>query len=92
MFRVFVLMAIGVGGVSKLTAVWALADVAMGLMAMVNLVAIVLLGKWAFAAIRDFQRQTDAGADPVFVAEEADLPGRLEGDIWSRPAEVGSRA
>ena len=90
-FRVFVLMAIGVGGVSKLTAVWALADVAMGLMALVNLVAIVLLGKWAFAAIKDFHRQSDAGVDPTFVAEEADLPGRLVGDIWSRPAEVGSK-
>ncbi len=35
--RVLVLVAIGVGGVSQLTAVWALADVAMGLMALVNL-------------------------------------------------------
>ncbi|MEC9322621.1 MAG: alanine/glycine:cation symporter family protein [Actinomycetota bacterium] len=90
-FRVVVLMAIGVGGVSKLTAVWALADVAMGLMALVNLVAIVLLGKWAFAAIKDFHQQSDVGADPVFIAEEADLPGHLFGDIWSRPAPVGSK-
>lgn len=86
--RVLVLVAIGVGGVSQLTAVWALADVAMGLMALVNLVAIVLLGKWAFAAIKDFQRQVDSGVDPVFVAEDADLPGRLEGDIWQREAKV----
>ena len=71
--------------------VWALADVAMGLMALVNLVAIVLLGKWAFAAIKDFHQQSDAGADPVFIAEEADLPGHLFGDIWSRPAPVGSK-
>ncbi|MCK5755520.1 MAG: alanine:cation symporter family protein [Mycobacterium sp.] len=90
-FRVVVLMAIGVGGVSKLTAVWALADVAMGLMALVNLVAIVLLGKWAFAAIKDFHRQSEAGADPVFIADEAGLPGHLFGDIWSRPAAVGSK-
>ncbi|WP_163887503.1 alanine/glycine:cation symporter family protein [Mycolicibacterium hippocampi] len=87
-FRVLVLVAIGVGGVSQLTAVWALADVAMGLMALVNLVAIVLLGKWAFAAIKDFHRQVDSGVDPVFVAEDADLPGRLEGDIWQREAKV----
>jgi len=90
-FRVVVLIAIGVGGVSKLTAVWALADVAMGLMALVNLVAIVLLGKWAFAAIKDFHQQSDAGADPVFIADEAGLPGHLFGDIWSRPAAVGSK-
>ncbi|CAA0124304.1 Amino-acid carrier protein AlsT [Mycolicibacterium vanbaalenii] len=89
-FRVLVLVAIGVGGVSQLTAVWALADVAMGLMALVNLVAIVLLGKWAFAAIKDYHRQVDSGVDPVFVAEEAGLPGSLEGDIWQREAKVKS--
>ena len=85
-FRVVVLMAIGVGGLAQLTAVWALADVAMGFMALVNLVAIFLLGKWAFAAIKDYHRQVDAGEDPVFVAEEAGLPGTLEGDIWMRRA------
>ncbi|MGD9622146.1 MAG: alanine/glycine:cation symporter family protein [Mycolicibacterium sp.] len=93
-FRVAVLMAIAVGGLAQLTAVWALADVAMGFMALVNLVAIFLLGKWAFAAIKDYHRQVDAGEDPVFVAEEAGLPGTLDGDIWMRrasgPAVVGS--
>jgi AGCS family alanine or glycine:cation symporter len=57
----------------------------MGLMAIVNLIAIVLLGKWAFAALHDYHRQAIAGKDPVFLAEEADLPGRLDGDIWNRP-------
>ena len=61
---------------------WALADVAMGLMALVNLVAIVLLGKWAFAALNDFHRQATDGQDPVFVADEAGLPGPLDGDVW----------
>lgn len=93
-FRVLVLAAIGVGALSELAAVWALADVAMGLMALVNLTAIVLLGKWAFAAIRDYHRQYATTHDPVFVAEEAGLPGTLEGDIWCRktagPAVVGS--
>jgi len=59
--------------------------VSMGFMAIVNLVAIVLLGKWAFAALRDYHSQAAAGEDPVFIAEEAYLPGRLDGDIWVRP-------
>ncbi|MCH9708633.1 MAG: alanine:cation symporter family protein [Actinomycetia bacterium] len=92
-FRVFVLMAIAVGALSELTLVWALADVAMGCMALVNLVAICLLGKWAFAAIKDYHRQAEAGQNPVFIADEAGLPGTLEGDIWVRrvadPAGVG---
>jgi alanine or glycine:cation symporter, AGCS family len=82
-FRIVVLIAIGFGAMSKLAAVWALADVAMGLMAIVNLVAICLLGKWAFAALTDFHRQVTHGRDPVFVAVgNADLPGVLDGDVW----------
>ncbi len=93
-FRVAVLVAIAVGALSELTLVWGLADVAMGLMALVNLVAICLLGKWAFAAIKDYHRQSQAGEDPVFLADEAGLSGTLEGDIWVRrvvdPAGVSS--
>ncbi|HNM96119.1 MAG TPA: alanine/glycine:cation symporter family protein [Mycobacterium sp.] len=82
-FRLLVLGAIALGATSKLATVWDIADIAMGFMALVNLVAIVLLGKWAFAAIRDYHRQSADGSDPVFVAEQAGLPGVLEGDIWS---------
>lgn len=84
LFRMLVLAGIAAGGLATLSAVWALADVAMGLMAIVNLIAIVLLGKWAFAALRDYTRQAEAGRDPVFVAEEAGLPGELPGDIWNK--------
>ena len=82
-FRLLVLGAIALGATSKLATVWDIADIAMGFMALVNLVAIVLLGKWAFAAIRDYHLQSADGSDPVFVAEQAGLPGVLEGDIWS---------
>jgi alanine or glycine:cation symporter, AGCS family len=83
--KVVTLMAIVFGAMSKLTLVWALADLAMALMAIVNLLAICLLGKWAFAAIRDYHRQSEQGRQPVFVAGEADLPGVLDGDIWEFP-------
>jgi AGCS family alanine or glycine:cation symporter len=84
-FRIAVLAAIAFGATAKLSTVWDLADISMGFMAIVNLIAIVALGRWAFAALRDYQRQVAAGQDPVFLAEEADLPGRLDGDIWNRP-------
>lgn len=83
-FRVLVLGAIALGGIAKLSTVWDIADISMGLMAIVNLVAIVMLGKWAFAVLRNYHLQTEAGEDPVFIAEEARLPGHLEGDIWTR--------
>ncbi len=73
------------GAMSKLTLVWSVADLAMALMAIANLVAICLLGKWAFAAIKDYHRQSVQGEVPVFVASQADLPGLLDGDIWELP-------
>ncbi len=86
--KVSTLIAIGLGAVLKLTFVWALADLGMALMAIVNLMAICLLGKWAFAALKDFHGQSKAGKDPVFVADETDLPGVLDGDVWRQAAHV----
>ena len=52
LFRVVVLLSIAIGAIAALASVWAIADVAMALMAIVNLIAISLLGKWAFGASR----------------------------------------
>jgi len=80
---VIVLASVAVGAVIALQAVWTFADVSMGLMALVNLVAIVLLGSWAFGALRDYERSIGAGRTPVFAAtENPDLPGRLPTDVW----------
>jgi AGCS family alanine or glycine:cation symporter len=90
--KVLTLVSIGLGAVLKLTFVWALADLGMALMAIVNLTAICLLGKWAFAALSDFHRQSQAGGEPVFAADEAGLPGVLDGDVWQPepPEPVGA--
>jgi alanine or glycine:cation symporter, AGCS family len=90
--KIVTLITVGCGALSKPAVVWALADVGMALMAIVNLVAIWLLGKWAFAALKDFHRQSAEGRDPVFVAGEADLPGMLDGGVWGLPERgpVGS--
>lgn len=88
-FRLLVLASVGIGSVLALSAVWALADVAMALMAITNLVAIVLLGRWAFGAIRDYERQLDAGIDPVFTdRDNPDLPGELPDSVWHTPGAV----
>ena len=51
----------------SLSTVWNLADLFMALMAIVNLVAITLLGKYAFAALADYRRQQQSGIlDPEF--------------------------
>ena len=86
-FRIAVLAAIAIGAVAKLGTVWDFADISMGFMAIVNLIAIVLLGKWAFAALRNYHLQAEAGENPEFVAAEAELPGHLDGDIWVRSGQ-----
>ena len=83
-FRVLVVAVVGAGALLELATVWALADVAMGLMALVNLVALVLLGRWALGALRDFERQVRAGQDPVFsTTGNADLPRDLHDSVWT---------
>ena len=86
--RAMIVVATGIGAMASLTFVWNLSDVAMGLMAVINIVAIVLLGKWAFGALADWEdqkRRLDAGQiDEIrFVAEDnPHLPGELPGDVW----------
>ena len=88
--RAMIVVATGIGAMASLTFVWNLSDVAMGLMAIINIVAIVLLGKWAFGALADWEAQKrllDAGeiSEIRFVAEDnPHLPGTLPGDVWSR--------
>jgi AGCS family alanine or glycine:cation symporter len=85
--KLVTLGSIAFGAMSKLAVVWSLADLAMALMAIANLVSICLLGKWAFAAIRDYHRQAMQGEDPVFIASLAGLPGVLDGDVWEIPED-----
>jgi len=68
-FRVVVIGFVLFGSVAQIDIVWNLADVFMGIMAIINLIAIALLGKYAFAALKDYQEQRKAGiANPVFDA------------------------
>ena len=68
-FRIVCLGIIFYGAVNSFDLAWNLADIFMGFMAMVNLVAIMLLGKWALKVLDDYTAQRKAGKDPVFVAD-----------------------
>ena len=68
-FRIVVIGFVLFGSVAQIDIVWNLADVFMGLMAIINLIAIALLGKYAFAALKDYQNQRRAGIEnPTFNA------------------------
>ncbi|WP_282776799.1 MULTISPECIES: alanine/glycine:cation symporter family protein [unclassified Nocardia] len=66
-YRILVLLAVFGGALGSVSLVWNLADVFMGVMAAVNLAAIIPLGAVAFRLLDDYQRQRHAGRDPVYV-------------------------
>jgi len=69
---------VGAGLSSKL--LWDIADVTMGLMTIINIPVILILGKYAFRAIKDYEKQRKEGKEPVFYAKNIDLPHEV--DYW----------
>lgn len=78
-FRCTCVLAVFVGALLDFATIWTVADILMGLMAIVNLVAIILLGNKALAALQDYTRQRRAGKNPVFSAKES---GIGDSGVW----------
>ena len=72
------LIFVGAGLSSDL--LWNIADIFMGCMALINMPVIIILGKYAFRAIKDFIDQKKAGKAPVFYAKNIGLPHKV--DYW----------
>lgn len=83
-YRVLVLVMIVFGSlVESANLVWALADIFMGLMAIVNLYAIFRLSKIAKLALEDYVGQRKAGKEPRFYADSIpNLPGKDALEAW----------
>lgn len=82
-FRIVALLAVFAGSLADLPLVWAIADISMGLMALINLVALVLLVRWPLAALADYERRLAAHEPLVFAAKgNTRLPGVLAGNVW----------
>lgn len=81
-YRVLVIAFVYFGAVTKVQLVWDLADVFMGVMAFINLIAILMLWKVAKKVLDNYLAQKKAGKDPVFYADEVDGIG--ETDCWER--------
>ena len=68
-YRLAVLGMVIFGAMVDLQVVWDLADLFMGVMAIINLIAITLLGRIAVAALKDYRQQKKEGKDPVFYSD-----------------------
>ena len=73
------------GAQSSFDLAWNVSDILMGIEAMINIIAILLLGKWAIAVLIDYQEQKKKGLDPVFVA--SNIPGLPACECWNTPRE-----
>jgi AGCS family alanine or glycine:cation symporter len=79
--RVLILVATFYGAVKTAESAWTLGDIGVGVMAWLNVIAILLLRKPALRALRDYQAQRKAGLDPVFSAKRLGIKGA---DEWDR--------
>ncbi len=83
LFRVVVLGMVMFGTMSSLPVVWAMADVSMGMMAIINLVAIILLSGTVIKLAKDYNQQLDSGKLPTFDSNDyPELHSQLEEGIW----------
>lgn len=80
-FRILACIVIFLGALLDFSLVWNLADVLMGIMALINLPVIVVLGKTALNALNDYIKQLKEGKDPVFKASSIGLDGQT--DFWN---------
>jgi len=81
--RPLVLAMVMIGSVATLSFVWDFADLAMGLMATTNLIAILFLFPIALRVLRDYERQRAEGIkEPVFHRKVLKNPDQVEPGIW----------
>ena len=84
LLKVGIIAATVYGTVKTADLAWGLGDLGVGLMAWLNIVAIVLMHKTAFVCLKDYEAQQKEGKEPVFHPEKL---GIKNADYW-----VGKRS
>lgn len=80
-FHVGCAVIVFVGAIIPMNAAWAMADITMGGMTLINLPSCMILGKVAIDTLKDYERQKAEGIDPVFRAKNIGL-NEQELDFW----------
>jgi alanine or glycine:cation symporter, AGCS family len=83
--RLGVLAMVIWGSLQNVATVFDTADAAMGLMATINLLAILALSGTVVKLTKDYFDQRRAGSEPTFhAADYPELGGKIDASIWSR--------
>ncbi|CAI3794667.1 alanine/glycine:cation symporter family protein [Rheinheimera sp. MM224] len=83
LLKVGIITATVYGTIKTADLAWALGDIGVGLMAWLNIVAIILLRNVAFKCLRDYEAQKAEGKDPQFDPEAL---GIKNADYWQKRA------
>ncbi|MBU5316637.1 alanine:cation symporter family protein [Clostridium bornimense] len=81
-YRVFVVVMVILGTIAPLGVVWAASNIFMSLMALINLLVILLLGKKALDALEDYRKQKREGKNPVFTKKS--IEGIENVECWDK--------
>ncbi len=87
-FRVAVLGMVVFGSVAKISIVWNMADLFIGIMAVVNQIGIGMVSKFAFKALEDYIKQKKQGINPIFKAST--VKGLESVEFWGNEIEKSS--
>lgn len=79
-YHIVASLVIFVGAGLSADLLWNIADITMGAMAIINMPVIIILSKYAFRALKDYDKQRKEGKEPVFKAKDIDLPHKV--DYW----------
>ncbi|MDO4878330.1 MAG: sodium:alanine symporter family protein [Neisseria sp.] len=83
LFRTAVLGMVYFGAVNDAPLVWAMADLTMTTMALINLAAILLLAPLVFLLLKDYSAKLRMGKEPEFkLSEHPTLKRKIKTDIW----------
>jgi len=83
-FRAAVLGMVMFGAVAKSDLIWNMADASMGLMALVNIIAILMLSKYVIIVAKDYNKQLAEGKTPTFDSSEyPEIDKKINSEIWS---------
>lgn len=79
--RVLILASVYMGCVSTAESVWTLGDIGVGIMAWLNVIAIILLHNKVLVLFEDYNRQRQHGDDPIFDSSRYNYPNT---EIWKK--------
>jgi len=79
LLKLMIMLSVGFGAVWSAEGVWALGSVGVGIMAWLNIIAILIIQKPALVALRDYEAQKRQGLDPTF---DPDKLGIKNAELW----------